>query len=295
MSAASTPWRSARTASGSASGGDDRAIRIWDLASGSELATLVGSQDAITSLAFTPDGKQLVSGSSGREIKLWESATGKLLAGWEPAGAVAVLAVSPDGQRILAWSPAAGQPPLSQVAAYSPAGNALGTFSDRERRVSSLAISADTELAAMGAADGTVRLWNAAKYERVGGDLIAFASKPVSDLVITPDKKHLVTASEDGELKVWDLGQVLKGGEQKPLAVVKGHAGRVIAFAMSPKGDRFVSAGTDEEVKCFETATGKELRRWPIRQSVRNLAITPDGRQAATANGDGSLYLLSLP
>ena len=74
------------------------------------------------------------------------------------------------------------------------------------------------------------------------------------------------------------------------------------AFAVSPDGTRFATAGLDNVLKLWDTAAGKELRRWDLKQPpqpnrpfVRTLAFTPDGKQLATANADTTLYLLDCP
>ena len=60
-----------------ASGSGDKTIKLWDVATGKEQATLKGHTDWVTSVAFSPDGKTLASGSEDKTIKLWDVATGK--------------------------------------------------------------------------------------------------------------------------------------------------------------------------------------------------------------------------
>src|SRR5262249_34960813 len=61
-----------------ASGGSDHVIRLWEPATGRELARLAGEhKDPITALAYSPDGKSLVSGGNEGTVRLWDAATGK--------------------------------------------------------------------------------------------------------------------------------------------------------------------------------------------------------------------------
>ena len=149
----------------------------------------------------------------------------------------------------------------------------------------------------MGAEDGTVRIWQVTKGERLPGGDLPVHQEGVGDLTFTPDKKFLITgSSKDGEVKVWDLAK------RTAVRTIKAHEGRITALAMAPDGSRFISVGQDNVVKLWETASGKPLRDWNFRVPtmaggvfIRNVAFTPNGKQVATANANTTLYLLELP
>jgi WD40 repeat protein len=166
---------------------------------------------------------------------------------------------------------------------------------DRDRQVNCLAFSPDGELVAVGGEDGCVRAWRVDKGERLLGGDLPVHQKAVADLVFTPDKKLLITGATDGEVRVWELATIKPGQAPEPAHTFKAHAARIVAFAMSPDGSRFVSVGADDEVRLWETATAKELRRWALRVPVRNVAFAVGGKQVATANADGTAYLLEVP
>src|SRR5205823_4236208 len=140
---------------------------------------------------------------------------------------------------------------------------------------------------------------------RLGGDFPAHEGA-ITDLVLTPDQKHLLTGDSRGEVKRWDLAaveqQLKKGGQAKPERSLNAHAHGVTGFAMSPDGSRFATAGQDNVVKVWDTATGKELATWDFhipatssRSLVRSLTFTPDNRHVVTANADTTCYLLEVP
>jgi WD40 repeat protein len=60
-----------------ASGSEDRTVKLWDAATGQELAALKGHGDLVNSVVFSPDGKRLASGSLDRTVRLWKTATEK--------------------------------------------------------------------------------------------------------------------------------------------------------------------------------------------------------------------------
>ena len=83
----------------------DNTIKLWDVHTGQEKATLKGHTEAVNSVTFSPDGKWLASGSSDATVKVWEVATGKLESSLRENSAVGCVAFSPNG-RLLASSTA---------------------------------------------------------------------------------------------------------------------------------------------------------------------------------------------
>ncbi len=75
-------------------------MKLWDAATGTLLHTFEGGNPAVTSVAFSPDGKRLL-GSAFEEVKLWDTATGGLLRTFEETAAVPSAAFSPDGKQLL--------------------------------------------------------------------------------------------------------------------------------------------------------------------------------------------------
>jgi WD40 repeat protein len=138
----------------------------------------------------------------------------------------------------------------------------------------------------MGDKGGSVRVWNVATGERIGGDLPAH--RAFGDLTLTPDKKLLITGGDDGEVKIWDLAK------RSSLRTIAAHKQKIKALAMSADGSRFATAGDDQEIKLWETATGKELRQWK-NMAISTMAFAPDGKHLATANLNTTLYLLECP
>jgi WD40 repeat protein len=152
--------------------------------------------------------------------------------------------------------------------------------------INCLTFSADAQIAVMGDSGGSVRVWDIARGERIGGDLPAH--RTVTDLTLTPDKKLLITGGDDGEVKVWDLAQ------RQLLHTIAAHKQKIVGFAMSSDGRRFATAGKEQEIKLWDLTSAKELRKWS-GVAVQALAFTPDGKHLATANQNTTLYLLECP
>ena len=81
-----------------------RGVILWDIATGEELHRFDGGSD-IYDVAFSPDGRRIVSGSNDRTVKVWDAATGdEVLTLRGHTGFIRVVGFSPDGHRIMSAS-----------------------------------------------------------------------------------------------------------------------------------------------------------------------------------------------
>jgi WD40 repeat protein len=107
-------------------------------------------------------------------------------------------------------------------------------------------------------------------------------------------------------LKIWDLDKVAKAKADKkqpePEKAMDSHLYGFGGFAMAPDGKHFVTAGRDNVLKVWETATGKEVRTLDFhvpplsfKSFLRNLAAAPDSKHVVTANANTTLFLVELP
>ncbi|MCI0387306.1 MAG: hypothetical protein MOB07_00835 [Acidobacteria bacterium] len=176
-----------------------------------DLLTLKGHGDTVPSVAFSPDGKRLATGSWDRTAKLWDAVTGQELATLKGHGdGVSSVAFSPDGKRLATGS-------FDRTAKLWDAvtGQEITTLKGHADEVSSVAFSPDGKRLATGSRDRTVRLWDAA----TGQELMTLKGHGdiVSSVAFSPDGKLLASGSYDGTVQLWIAAtekEVLARGKQ---------------------------------------------------------------------------------
>jgi WD40 repeat protein/transcriptional regulator with XRE-family HTH domain len=241
---------------------------------------------SVNSVAFSPDGKILASGTVDRTAQLWDVATRRQI-GYPLVtytGGVNAVAFSPDG-KILATGSTDGMFQLWDVATHRPSGAPI--LADTAQ-VTSVAFSPDGTTLATASTDGTVRLWNVAT-QRQRGRPITVPGGPVHSVAFSPDGTALVTVGADGTARLWNVATHKQSG---PPFV--GQGGGVTAAAFSPNGEILATGNFDNTVWLWDIATHRPIGTPlinPFTGSVNSVAFSPDGKTLATGSTDGTAHL----
>jgi WD40 repeat protein len=288
-----------------ASGGADKAVRLWDVATGQEVAVLRGFAGSVWAVAFSPDGKTLAAGSGllgfgpgGQqtyvtgEVRLWDVArraqTAHIAAHQKMINA---LVFSPDGRwlasasddgRVMLWDVSGAEPSLT-IVAYDAA--APGRRFRPPDAISSVAVSPDGKLLAWGGDGNQVRLWDVAAAR----EKAAFhgPKRFVRYVAFSPDGQRLAAAADDGTW-VWPLG----AGEATTLPA---HPNATFAVAFDPGGKTLFSGGNDGAVMAWDLAagTGRAVLQ-ALNNAVYSLQLSKDGTLLAGARSDGSIVVWDM-
>lgn len=183
-------------------------IRQWNAADGSLIRSIQSHRDTIYSIAVSPDGKTLATGSYDQDIKLWDAETGKeirTLHGHN--GAVFGLAFRPDG-KILASASADRTVKLWNAAK----GERTDTLSQPSKEVYCVAFSSDGKKLYAGGADNRIRVWQVspAALETTNPILESkFAHEgSILRLAFSPNGKMLLSSADDRTVKLWDAASL---------------------------------------------------------------------------------------
>jgi WD40 repeat protein len=265
-----------------AAGGTDHLISLWELSGKVGRLVLRGHLGPVTSIAFSPDGRALVSASDDWTLRLWDVTTQKPLGSFEGHRHwVRSVAFSADGGKVLSasWDKSLR---LWEVTT----GRELCRFLGHTDGVTSAALSADGRFALSGSLDQTVRLWDVGtgrELRRLEGHKGA-----VSKAVFSPDGRSILSASWDRTVRIWDIS----GAEAREQALLK--RAPITSLALAPDGTTLAATGDDGRVVLWDLASRNKLQEWKLPRSVWGIAFAPDCRHLATANADGTIYILRI-
>jgi WD40 repeat protein len=228
-----------------------------------------------TGLAFSPDGRDLLIAGDNNAAVLWDVETGKKLRQFD--GEFLSVAFSANGKYVLTGG-LRGTAQLWDAASS----NEVKRFNGHSGSIQSVAISTDGSLVVTGGEDKTARLWNAltgVEFRRLIGH-----SGPVKTVAISPDGRFVITGSNDGTARLWDA---ISGSE---LRQFKSSSGGVSHVVFSADGNYVFVGTTNGGARMWRIADGKELKGFELEgENTESLAVSSDGNLLATASG-----LLSL-
>jgi WD40 repeat protein len=254
-----------------------------------ERAILKGHIAFVSSLAFSPDGKTLLSGSNDQTVKLWDVTSGKLVRTLEGhVETVYSVAMSADGKKVIAAT-------LNEVRLWDVAtGKQLSGPNDKVRRLAfPVGFFPDGQHYFTGLGNG-VGVWEAGTNRPLAefrGD-VADAGL-VAVWGITKDGRRLASTHPGGTLRVWDFPELTKTDTFKEVAKIAKVFGSV-AFSADAKVLAAPNGLHGRTIKVWEAATGKELASFEVGAdvSVRAGGYVPGGGALAFVPGTRTLAIV---
>jgi WD40 repeat protein len=295
-------------------------VRLWDIGTDKEQASLRGHTGEVNSVSFSPDGKTLAVGSYGRTVKLCEAVTA-VAGGWSiltvgrSRGTVKLWEVATGGAQVIRhkgskWEHADSEVMVRSVA-FSPDGKTLAWAeantvhlwsleTKKERavlqwpgaRVHAVAFSPDSKTLAVGGGS-TIMLWDTTTGQKRDTPWMHEPGGFCWQVVFSPNGTSVAAAFNTGGVTLWDAVT----GHQRDSFF--GMSGQALSVAFSPDGKTLaVGSSGDErkgvpgEIKLWDVATRRQqatLRGH--RSAIWCVAFRPDGKTVVSGGADGTVRL----
>jgi WD40 repeat protein len=305
-----------------ATGGRDKAVILWDAATGQVLQSLRNHGTWIRAVRFSPDGGQLASLEYIGDIKLWSLESSRLLRRLQGnGGRCEVIDFSPDG-RMLAGGSASGR----IVVWNTQTGAELALLSGGSTSIRSLQFSPDGRHLAAASASGTIQVWDVSRrllllslnrhsgraeslayapdgrrFASIGGGQVLLWNSSngqvlaefmgsgtlQGSLAFSPSGKTLVASGWGHTVREWDVDQA------SALQTLSGLRNRTEQASFSPDGNTFLTASRGGGLSFWETATGRLAGHLPVRS--RFAVVSPNSKLMAVGITDGGVLLYSFP
>lgn len=238
-----------------------------------QLGIALGHSKFVNSVAFSPDGRQVLTGSDDTTARLWEVETGREIRRFDGNSAVVnVVAFSPDGRIVLTNSADGTQ--LWDVAT----GRGVRRFDGGSAISTSAAFSPDGQHLLTGSWDKIVRLWDVT----TGRKILEFEGHTanVNSVAFSPSSQQVLTGSDDKTACLWE---VATGREIRRF---EGHIRGVKSVAFSADGQQILTGG-DKTARIWEVATGREIQRFDGQfYGVLSASFSPDRRRVVMSGLD---------
>jgi WD40 repeat protein len=264
-----------------ATGYEDGLTKVWDIATRQVVLTLKGQSGSVIKVAFSPNGKRIVT-SSRNNAFVWETATGNVVLTLKGHRAtIDSAAFSSDGRCILTgsvdgtakvWDAVGGQDLFTVKGTYaspvfSPDGNRVANYDERN----------------------ALRIWDVT----TGREMFPLGEQPatIASIAFSPDGRRIVTGNSDHTAKIWDAA------DGRELFTLRGHAGWINRVAFSSDSKSIVTAGASDSIsgnsdftaRIWDVATGRETQTLKGHSnSIRSAAFSSDGRRIVTSSLDNT-------
>ena len=284
----------------------DGMIHMWQAADGQPYATWQADRTVIHTLAVSPDGRLVATGTMSLLVQVWdisavaETGQGRLLHTFRGhSTSLFNVVFSLDGQLL-----ASASEDTTLCVWDLASGELLAILPEQTGRLRSIqfgSTASGQQMLVSAGQDGIIRLWTAPQNESYTKESYREESRgnepfrhciltehtgPVTAVDISPDGHYLVYGGDEHTVRLWDLR------DRKCVRVWHGHTDVVLCIAFSPDGQRLVSGSTDATIRLWDVASDQCQRTMTGHtDTVGGIAFSPDGAMLVSGSRDNTVRL----
>jgi WD40 repeat protein len=221
--------------------GQDKNIKIIDIATGKVVKTLSGHTNLINNLAISPASDLLVSGSYDSKVNLWQISTGKLLRSLtDHTDRIWGLAISPDGKQVVSASRD------KTVRIWDVKTGKSLKILDHPSGVTCVLVTPDGKRVISGSSDNLIRVWDLASGKKLFE--LSEHQDAIGAIAITSDGKYLFSGGKDNQnsIHLWNLQT------KSSIWSLIGHTDLVTSFVITPDQLKLISSSQDRNINIWE-------------------------------------------
>lgn len=303
-----------------AAGGIDRGVRIWSVKTGRTVTVLGGSDKLVNRAVFTRDGQSILS-TGYYALTRWPKNSSCFVRQYpEGSDAVWSLAVNAQQNTLLVGGESAGVKKIDlsrciETNKYNLDGSTAHSL--QESPDGSDILVGKSNVIIMDRETGIVSRWlvhqkgvDAALYSRLGGDVftgsrdgkirrwcpeqtkilraVSAHEGKVLCLVLTRANDRMISAGEDGRIRLWDTGS----GSLKAAGGFDGHTDRVSCLVLGFGGQLLYSAGWDSTIRVWNLSTGACVRKIDAGEGINRLLLSDDGPEIIAGTNSGRIKII---
>ncbi len=270
-----------------ASGGFDNTVRLWDVATGNQIAWHnYNTNKFVRTVVFNSAGTILASGGNDSNVILWDTTNFHVLRQFSGDSSISCIAFSPD-DNTLAWADFDFTIHLWHITDPNTASEIIEPLTGHSGPITGIIFSPDSKTLFSGSEDKTIRIWEISVTGiEIDPPLIGHTQR-IRSIDYSPDGKTLASGGFDNIIRLWDVTS------HTQIAELTGHTNWIESVVFGPTGKTLASAGYDGTIRLWDVATRTQIDQ-PLTghtNTVWAVAFSPDGSKLASASQDSTIRL----